>query len=137
MKKGLLWSGTAITALLLSGCGGGGGGSDAAPSVTEQIKQRDAIVIAYHYPADVCVSDRLKEELRLSSGARNIIVSVESSSVNCSTYGRSNDGVWCMEINVATDSSDTCVVGADAPENSAIKPETMIISTPDNMLRAL
>ena len=136
--KHILSSVTLMTVgLLLTGCGGGGSSDSTTSSIEDQIGQRDAIIIVHNYPADVCTADRLKDEIAIESGATNIITVSTSNSVTCNTYGRQNDGYLCTEAIVDTNSDQACVIGVDIPEESLIKQETILTTTPESMIRAL
>ena len=85
--------------------------------------QRDAIIVFYHYPAEVCVSDDLRNELAVQvPEAYNWLIRVEDNSVNCGTYGKTEqvgDTEGCVMMDMADYDSDalqydtSCVVGFD------------------------
>lgn len=107
-----------VLSLGLTGCGGGGSTSVPVDPV-DPMTTRDGVFIMYHYPAEVCLSDLLLNELKITlPEATNWLLRVESNDVNCATYGKT-DGVDCAtEDYVLTDPNaiqyDTsCVVGFD------------------------
>ena len=85
---------------------------------------KNLIVIVYNAPGSYCTSQELKNLIVLEANKENIhisniIASVESNSVNCTTYSRTNDGSSCSENRELTGSIDTsCVIGADASASS-------------------
>jgi len=123
---------TAMGALLLSGCGGGG----SSKSITEQMKERDAILIVHDYPAEVCTSQLLKDELAADIGATDIITSVEPNTINCGDYARNNDYISCGEETFGG-YPDTCVIGMNAPEGTGLNSETIMATVPDIMFQSL
>ena len=128
MMNKMMLTGVALGALLLSGCGG-----SKSKSITEQIKERDGILVIYNYPDDVCKSQLLKDTLTSDGGAQNIITSVESGNVSCQTYGRSNNGITCEE-NTFGGYPNTCVIGLDAPTNSIIDTDIIMATVPDMLI---
>ena len=99
----------AAATLLFSGCGGG----SHKESITDQIKKRDIIVIFHAYPAEVCKSDELKQQIGQAASVANIVTAVEDNSVDCVTYGR--DYNTCTETFVGG-YPNACVVGADVAQ---------------------
>jgi len=94
------------------------GGVGSSTAVTNQIKNREAITIVYNYPADICTSQTLLDELT-NAGATNIIASVESNYISCETYSRTNDGETCLELDLGEINNVSCVVGADQASASS------------------
>ena len=82
----ILLAGTA--AMFMSACGGGGGGDSSFSG--------EGVAIIYHYPAEICESDLLLDELEaaMPPEASNISTSVASNEVTCATYGKT-DGYDC------------------------------------------
>ncbi len=118
----ILLAGTA--AMFMTACGGGGSsGGGGTPPPADPMTLRDGIMIAYHYPAEVCESNTLRDELKLQiPEAYNWLIRVENNSVNCGTYGKDesiSDTEGCMTIDMADYDSDalkydtSCVVGFD------------------------
>ena len=109
--------GAAVSVFLFVGCGGGSSSDSTTP--VDAMASKDGVFIVYHYPAEVCKSDLLLNELQITlPEAYNWLLSVESNSVTCATYGKT-DGVDCeTEDYILTDPTagqyDTsCVVGFD------------------------
>ena len=117
----ILLTGTA--AIFLSACGGGGSSSGGGTPPVDPMTLRDGIMISYHYPAELCESDTLRNELELQvPEAYNWLIRVESNSVNCGTYGKTesvSETGGCMTIDIADYDPDalqyntSCVVGFD------------------------
>ena len=105
---------TAITAaILISGCGGGSSGGS-TPAPIDPMTQKDYIVIYKHYPAEVCTSTILHNNLS-DMGFYGIIQRVESNHISCADYGRSNNKTSCLESDTYEYQYDTaCVVGANS-----------------------
>jgi len=97
---------------LFVACGGGGSSSNSSndESKTNQIAQKQYVIINYHYPKDVCNSSYLKEVLE-SYGATDIVTLSTTQSVTCETYGKSNDGVACAIQDLNYEDKPTCVAG--------------------------
>ena len=117
MKKitTIILSGTAV--LFLSACGSSDSSSSSTPvAPVDPMTERESILIKYHYPAEYCSSGELKDYLeRNVPGTTNLLLSVESNSVTCATYGRANDGVHCSEQDTVNSNADTsCVLGFDS-----------------------
>ncbi|CAA6810620.1 MAG: Unknown protein [uncultured Sulfurovum sp.] len=106
-------SAIALSAILLSACGGGS--SNKEKTITEQIKERDAIAIIHNSPSAICTSQELKDELYIETGALDIIASSEPNTVNCEYYGRTNDGNTCAEEIIEGNFPRACVIAANAP----------------------
>lgn len=109
--------GAAVGVLLLVGCGGGGSSDSTTP--VDSMASKDAVMIIYHYPAEVCESDLLLNELQIAlPEASNWLLSAESNSVTCATYGKT-DGVDCTTEDysltdpTAVQYDTSCVVGFD------------------------
>ena len=117
MLKKLTLSTIVLSALLLNGCGGGS--STKADSIKEQLEKRDYIAIFHEYPAAVCTSQRLKDELA-KKGFSAIITSVEDNSVSCGYYGRRNGGASCSE-ELLGGYPNACVIGANGSFNAPQK----------------
>lgn len=113
--------GAAVGVFLLVGCGGGSSSDSSIP--VDPMVLKDGIAIIYHYPAEVCQSDILLDELRANvDGAENFLIYVESNDVTCATYNKVEgitDTEGCMTEDAAlTDPTflqyDTsCVIGFD------------------------
>ena len=103
---------------LFTACGGGGGSSDPVEQV-DPMTLKDGVSIIYHYPAEVCTSTLLREELQPSvPSISDLLIRVESNDVICATYGKT-DGVNCQTqdmvlIDPNYEQYDTsCVIGFD------------------------
>lgn len=116
--------------LLLTGCGGGG---NSEKSITEQISERDAVLIIHD--ANLAFCETLKELfLQEGSPAKDVIIDNPDNSVNCSTYNKVesdfyDDHAECANISLAyfledesddvslydayEDTSKACVIGAN------------------------
>ena len=115
----ILLAGTA--AMFMSACGGGSSSDPTTP--VDPMVLKDGIAIIYHYPAEVCQSDILLNELQATvPEAENFLVRVESNDVTCATYNKVEgitDTEGCMTEDAAlTDPTflqyDTsCVIGFD------------------------
>lgn len=100
------------TVNFFTACGGGGGSS--TPIIDDDMSSRDAVGIMYHYPAEVCESEELLNELKLAvPDAYNWLLSAESNSVTCATYGKI-EGIDCEVEDTGFLEYDTsCVFGFD------------------------
>ena len=123
MMKKLELTTLALSALLLTACGGGGNGKQ---SITEQLKQRDAILIIHSTKNSACslFTDQFKE-----FGVKDIIFDSPSNTVSCETYGKirgdiDDDNAECAETALADFSNDedislledttmACVIGGN------------------------
>ena len=101
MKQLKIISATAFATLLLSGCGGGS--SDGAKSVTDQIKERDAILIVHGSKESTCslFRDKIEQE-----GVQGVIYESTANTVTCATYGRTTQSIddpnaTCAETTLA------------------------------------
>lgn len=119
-----------LSILLLSGCGGGGSsdgaGSTAESETTQQLKQKDAIIIVHNTKASACslMGDAVRGE-----GVSNVTTDSPANTVSCATYGKvrsdiNDENGECAETTLAdfSDSSDislledtntACVIGAN------------------------
>ena len=115
---------TAMGALLLSGCGGGSG-SD-SKSITEQIKERDGVLIIHSTKSSACsiMADSVKNQ-----GVKDVIFDSPDNTVSCTTYGKNrgdidDDYAECAETSLVDFSDDSdislledtikaCVIGGN------------------------
>ena len=112
---------TALSALLLSGCGGGG--SD--KSTTDKLKETDGIIIIHGTKKVACP---LFIEFFKKEGLKNITSDTPSNSITCVSYGRiNNEDGDCLEVNfsdaldkietedvsILADDSQACVIGGN------------------------
>jgi len=98
-------------------CGGSSSSNSSNnESKTNQIAQKQYVLINYHYPKDVCNSSYLKEVLE-SYGAIDIVTLSTNQSVTCETYGKSNDGIECGTQDLNYENEPTCVVGMNRASN--------------------
>ena len=119
----------ASSALLLVGCGGGGNSTPIDP-----MTERDAVVIFYHYPADLC-NDALKEEISVYvPEATDLLTRVEIDNVSCETYGKTNATEECTTFDFSLidvsliDVNTNCVVGANMPSPASVVSEDISIA---------
>lgn len=94
-------SAIAFATLLLSGCGGGSG--DSAKSITDQIKERDTILIIHGSKESTCslILDEMVKE-----GVQGAIYDSVENTVTCATYGRTTQSIYdpnatCAETTLA------------------------------------
>ena len=117
---------TAMGALLLSGCGGG---SD-TKSITEQIAERDGVMIIHD--ANLAFCETLKNILEEDPIAKDVISDNPANTVSCNTYNKQDGDIddpaaECVNTNLAYFADDTitddisiyedttkaCVIGAN------------------------
>jgi len=107
MKK-VKFSLIAMSTLLVIGCGGGGSKGE---SPREIMSKKDAVIIFYSYPQEICESSSFQERLRRKYPKSNVLFQVESNDVSCRTYGKRYP---MCETSDSTDLGDkSCVVGFD------------------------
>jgi len=108
----------ALSALLLSGCGGGG--SKKSKSITEQISEKNYIVIAHNFPNGICESIPYKQKLQ-QDGFTNFITNEKDNTASCALYGKSvyfcesvlYTGELYTENGYLPEGNVACVVGFD------------------------
>jgi len=115
INKLTLGTSALIATLMLTACGGGD--ADAPDTISEY----DKVLVMYHYPEDVCLSDDLKTNMQNLDGVENVLLKVESNSVSCTTYGKTNDGLECLEEDLADTTGDStistsCVIGLNVSD---------------------
>ena len=117
MKQIIITLLVGVAAMVMSACGGGGSSDPVEP--VDPMTLKGAVTIIYHYPAEVCTSDGLLNELQTTTpDAENFLLRVENNDVTCSTYGKT-DGVDCVLIDTAlidptfAQYDTSCVIGAD------------------------
>ncbi len=122
----------ALGALLLSGCGGGG--SKKSKSITEQMKEKTAIIIIHSMKASACstpiltITNFTTGEQRL---ANNVLRDSPANTTNCNTYGRASspfgeigncselslveygEALNIQDISLYEDVSTACVIAGD------------------------
>lgn len=120
-----LLAGTAV--MFMTACGGGGSSDTIDPMTL-----KDGVAIIYHYPAEVCTSDLLMDELQATiPEAENFLLRVESNDVTCATYGKT-DGVDCESEDAAilidpsfSEYDTSCVLGFDLVISTASSTQLM------------
>ena len=125
MSKKLTLSALALGMVLLSGCGGGGGKKE---SITEQISQRDGVMIIHGANKAFCetmVAFIEKSNDPEVQQVKDVIIATPPNTVNCATYNKNNDGFSCEEdtlanmldianeedIEIYEDPNTACVIG--------------------------
>jgi len=109
-----------LSALLLSGCGG------SKKNTTENIKEKDVILIFHDVYNGNCQKkeDELKNRLegmqKEGLRAKDVTVDTVTQNVNCTTYGRSNDGLTCTEETLGQ-GTETCVITYNISQNKNLK----------------
>ncbi len=125
MTKKIIFGAILASAFMFVGCGGGSssGSSTPAPAPVDPMTERNMINIVLHYPADICSSNYLQQELERQGGT-NFIYRVENNNVNCATYGKPDGATAtgnCRVDDMTSVSSSynqydtSCVVGYDLP----------------------
>jgi len=126
MKKLSLTS-IVTSALLFTGCGGGGSGS-AEKTITEQIAERDSVVIIHGSNLAFC--ETIKNILAQDPTVKDIITDTPANTVSCSTYNKvegdlDDDNAECIntsleyfaadeeDISIYEDPNTACVIGAN------------------------
>jgi len=115
-------AGIVLSALLLSGCGGGNN----SKSITDQIKERDGVLIIHSTKSSACsiMTDSVKNQ-----GVKDVIFDSPNNTVSCATYGKKrgdidDDYAECAETSLVdfSDNSDislleditkACVIGGN------------------------
>lgn len=129
MMKKLGLTSIVASALLFTGCGGGGSGSSAEKTVTEQIAERDGVVIIHGSNLAFC--ETVKEVLSQDSTVKDVISDTPANTVNCSTYNKvegdlDDANAECIntsleyfaegnggDISIYEDPATACVIGAN------------------------
>ncbi|RUM70395.1 MAG: hypothetical protein DSZ12_02450 [Sulfurovum sp.] len=123
-----------LSILLLSGCGGGGNDTT-TPTITEQMKTKDGIVIYHETNSAFCEVMKAYFANPSVKNVKNILTYSTNNSIGCDAYGRTatsnlNIAGNCYEITLADlvdydsslqledisiyeDPSHACVIGAD------------------------
>ena len=125
-----------LSMLLLSGCGGESGNNNTTPTITEQMKTKDSIII-YH-ETNLAFCEVMKAYFSNSSveDIKNVLTYHTNNNIGCNAYGRTtttnlNSNGNCYELTLADltdfdssinlddisiyeDPSNACVIGADA-----------------------
>lgn len=101
-------------------------------TTTDKLKEKDSILIMHNYPASVCVSQKLKNNLvSKEPKIKDILTHVEANTVNCKTYQRSNDGITCLVRTIDNDSTQACVIGYNLKINTMVDTEAILSDLPD------
>ncbi len=93
----------AVCALFLIGVNGCGGDSD------ESMSDKNYIVILKNVPSGVCESQLYRDTLK-SYGFKGLKTEETTADTSCDTYGKSNDGQYCVEEDYDAGEVN-CVVG--------------------------
>lgn len=119
---------TAITAVLLTGCGGGG--SSAEKTITEQIAERDGVVIIHD--ANLAFCETVKNILAQDTTVKDVISDNPANTVSCGTYSKTEGDLddpfaECIntslgyfstyavtdDISIYEDTTTACVIGVN------------------------
>ena len=108
----------ALSVLLLSGCGGG----SKSKSITEEISERDNVVIIHG--ANLAFCELMKNFIIQTNEAKDIITDLPVNTVNCSTYNKVEDEDICVNESFAnmldlTDTTDTTDIAILQDEKTA------------------
>ena len=122
-KKSGLFTLAAAT-LLFSGCGGGSSGKQ---SITEQLKQRDGVVIVHSVNQLAC--SIFAAEGKKNKDVKEVVFDTPPNSVSCATYEKTkgdidDDNAECIEttladfseeedISILEDDTKACVIGVN------------------------
>ena len=123
MINKIVLTGITLSALLLSGCGGGSNTNK--KSITQQISERDSVVIIHGVNKPFC--ELVSNEVIKDNTTKDVILDSPANTVNCATYGKVNDNINCVEetlanmfdlttandITIYEDPSKACVIGAN------------------------
>lgn len=107
----------ALSALLLSGCGGSS--SKKEKTITEQISERNYVLIMHNYPNGVCEDPRFKplfQEGLAQEGVyiSNLITHEEDNTASCALYGKSSTNCSSDLYNEDNSGNVACVIGFDS-----------------------
>ena len=122
MLKKFILSTAVLSALMLNGCGG----DSKKQNITEQLKQRDGILIIHSTKNSAC---SLFVDQFIKLGVKNVIFDSPKNTVSCTTYGKvrgdiDDDNAECAETTLADFSEDedistleddtkACVIGGN------------------------
>jgi len=124
MIKKLKLTTIVLSVALLSGCGGSGSKSK---SITEQISERNYVVIMHNSPNGICEDPRfiplftqnLQDE---GISVTNVITHEEDNTASCALYGKSSLNCESVLYDEENPGNVACVVGLDrSPTNKNLK----------------
>jgi len=105
----------ALSVLLLSGCGGG----SKSKSITEEISERDKVVVIHG--ANLAFCELMKNVFIQTNEVKDIITDLPANTVNCSTYNKVEDDDICANESLANmlDLTDTTDIAIFQDEKTA------------------
>ncbi|RUM75198.1 MAG: hypothetical protein DSZ12_04140 [Sulfurovum sp.] len=124
MIKKLELTTATLSILLLSGCGGGGNDTT-TPTITEQMKTKDGIIIYHETTLAFCEVMKDYFVKFATEDVKNVLTYHTNNSIGCDTYGRTttncyettladyNSNLQLEDISIYEDSSHACVIGID------------------------
>jgi hypothetical protein len=75
------------------------------------MSQKQGVIIFYHYPEDICLSDTFYKEMQHNDGFKNILVQIGTNTLRCSDYNKAHPN--CVEVDAKKESNMSCIVGFD------------------------